>query len=312
MKLREYRERPGALLLLALACLSSWFLPPAISAFKRDSVQAMERLRVVVILEVGSPLPRDIAIERQHYSGMCYRGVYAAETPADLRRLLRQFPMDSALAGCLIDYQTLSDNARRSFRLGALLRELPVTRSPQGRLVYATVNRSVLGVSGVSELVLEALLLAILASIYGVVRNWSHDLSAAYQFIRRAPALVLIPIVGAAAGAVIGSNLRAQSVEVASNAVSVALTAPLIEEILYRGLLFLLVSRYSPQWFASTFLATLFAYSHGHTASESLEFFLFALGAHYLFIRSQSVSLCFVPHVLLNTVVVAKGLSPLA
>jgi len=270
----------------------------------------MERLRVVVVVEVGSPLLHDVAVESQYYSGKCYRNVHSAKAPPDLRRLPSRFHTESALTGCLIDYQMPSGEARRSFSIEMLLRELPVTRAPQGKLVYATIRRSVLGAKGVAELALEIMLLGALASIYGAIRNWPRDLSAAQLFIKRTPVIILVPIIGAATGAILGNSIRAQSVDVASNVVSVALTAPLIEEILYRGLLFILISRYSPRWFAATFLAVLFAFSHGHTASESIEFFLFALGAHYLFVRSESVSLCFVPHVLLNSAVAIKELSP--
>lgn len=87
----------------------------------------------------------------------------------------------------------------------------------------------------------------------------------------------------------------------AANFVAVAIVAPIVEELAYRGIGYTLVERFLGQGWAIGVTALLFGLAHGLLAALPL-LVLFGLGLAYLRARTGSLYPCIVIHALFNAV----------
>lgn len=139
--------------------------------------------------------------------------------------------------------------------------------------------------------------------VFGLVFDLRRDFTNAGALLRRRPAMVFLPPFAKVAGLVLGhagtNYFLAIDLKV-TGFIGSMIHAPVVEEILFRAILFTLIAKYSNVWFSALYVSAIFALDHGYSPAGAFGVFTSALALQYLYVRYKSVTLCVMAHMFIN------------
>jgi membrane protease YdiL (CAAX protease family) len=322
-----------------LICVAIWLLADLPVWLRLAAQDRFELLRMEVLVPDGAGMPASVSrsVIDPHWGTLAVHcGHDARDFPIATKMMAMsggKFPPDTGLpAFCRIDtmFRARVDPQRTLIEDSALERLLaavgvvarpqqltdppifPPTSSAQSVLAAAgvAVNRgdysyalgtyNRLGPVSIAVLV-HAVIALLLIVAFSAFRGWHTDFDLLVQGMRRSPWLLLAPVLVGSGLLVLGHAIvPLLSVLGTEHHLEAILLAPVSEELLYRFLMFEWLRRNSNAAFAAVFLAALFAWNHHYPLPQALAAFGFSIGAHYLYIRYQSISGCIAMHIVAN------------
>lgn len=306
--------------LLLLACGLCLVATDLVNGFRLFIVtDGLNRPERVVLLETQQPLPAG-TVEVLLPSG----GSYPVRCSGDPRAIagasqlleaaapaIAAFPSDPAgrLVACSIGAPpsgirgllTLDPWNNSEIPVRKVLLAADITRTIGDPVVYTT-RHAFLGSAYLAQFLAGCLVLGLLLSVADRVISWRRDITAAGRLLLKAPVLVMIPALTSYVAELIAHSSTKLLLTVSGipHLLESLVYAPVMEEVVYRGLLYELVRKYSNPAFSSVFVSLAFAFAHELDAPRTMGIFIFGLAAQYLYIRYRSISLCILGHSVAN------------
>ncbi len=139
--------------------------------------------------------------------------------------------------------------------------------------------------------------------VFCLIFDLRQDFANAGTLLRRRPAVVLLPPFAKMAGLVLGHAVTDYFLAIdlkVTGFIGSMIHAPVVEEILFRAILFTLIAKYSNVWFSALYVSAIFAFDHGYSPAATFGVFTSALALQYLYVRYKSVTLCVMAHMFIN------------
>jgi membrane protease YdiL (CAAX protease family) len=296
----HFFKTPGRWVLLGLLCVTAYFFISIPHALYERAERRMSTRTIMFSMAVNAPVPAGRIKKEMRISG--HRAVaQCSARDSDIETYLttkRQRSPEPRLF-CRIDTniherdRLLEDFGiikAMEFPLDWQLREFGGFYGFQG---HRTRLRNV-------WLLAETALWVI---VFALAFDLRQDFANAGALLSRRPAMVFLApfakVLGLVLGHVVTDYFLAIDLKV-TGFIGSMIHAPVVEEILFRAILFTLIAKYSNIWFSALYVSAIFAFDHGYSPASTFGVFTSALALQYLYARYKSVTLCVMAHMLIN------------
>lgn len=164
-----------------------------------------------------------------------------------------------------------------------------------------------LGSSKLAQFIARVSWIFFCLAVYHKLYGWREDFLCFRSGAKAVPYVFSLPMFCKFVGLLLGSivsNLKLSRGDFYSFFDSLVY-APIVEEIIFRFLLFSLVARYSNVLFSALFTSWLFAIGHGYDLTGTMSVAFSGLAFQYLYIRYKSIGICIVAHMIINLAITA-------
>lgn len=311
----SYAAIRKAVLLMA-ACVLAFVMGDAIQLFRIYVVQGnLNRVEFVVLAKVANPRPdkQDYTsdISGIHYTLACSSDVTHVPQAAPLLNTMQAseaspFTSDhrknALVVACLLSTGISSEQWQRSPP------DVPIKKILLAHGVIASndpiafqTTHAFLGSTYLAQFLSGLMVVIGLVTIFAWRFRPKDDLKAAWHGLIKAPYIVVLPqLVALIVGYVVTKAATYLSKYPSGHFVESLFFAPVIEELLYRLLLFSLVQRYSNALIGALVVSAAFAKGHGFDLLSYVGPFVFGLMQQAVYLRYRSVTLCVLAHVVAN------------
>jgi len=311
----SYAAIRKAVLLMAASALA-FVLSDAIQRFRISAVQDnLNRIEFVVLAKAAKPQPSmreyQSDILGTHYTLRCSPHVSNIPQAASFLNTLETGETSPAALDSRNGGQIIACLLSTRLSVAQWHRAPPDIPIKQILLAHGIVTggdpvvfqttSTFLGNTYLAQFLSGTLVVIILVAIFAWRFRPKEDAKAAWHALKKAPYIVVLPQLAALiVGYVVTKSAAYLSKYPSGHFVESLFFAPVIEELLYRFLLFSLVQRYSTPLIGALVVSAAFAKGHGFDLLSYVGPFVFGLLQQAIYIRHRSVTLCVLAHVVAN------------